>query len=231
MKIMNISNYFFLLVLFTISPLSCQDITQDNGGESSLIQNAMDEQDKEEEEKDILFHYENEDITTIINKLATLKDINVIFPPGETLNTKVTLHIDEKITISQAWELLNTLLDVTGFFILPQGSIIRIIKTTKDMSREPMPTYIGVHPDDLPNSDQPIRYLYYLANIKVSDSAENELNGILKDILPENTFAKADAATNGLILIAKANDIRGVMRIIMELDRIDFQEKMDIIPL
>lgn len=230
MKIINnILNFLFLLVLFTISPLSCQNISEDNGSESSVLQNESSAE--QVEEKDILFHYENEDITTIINKLAALKDINVIFPPGEILNTKVTLHIDEKITLSQAWELLNTLLDVTGFFIVPQGSIIRIIKTTKEMSREPMPTYIGVHPDDLPNSDQPIRYLYYLANIKVSDQPENELNGILKDILPENAFAKADAATNGLILIAKANDIRGVMKIIMELDRIDFQEKMDIIPL
>jgi general secretion pathway protein D len=163
-----------------------------------------------------------------------LKNVNVIFPPGDVLNNpgiKVTLHIDEKITLSQAWNLLNTLLDVAGFFIVPQGNMVRIIKTGKEISREPMPTYIGVHPQDLPNTDQPIRYLYYLANIRVPDQQENELNGILKEILPDNALIKADPATNGLLLVAKANDIRGAMKIIMELDRIDFQEKMDIIHL
>lgn len=215
--------YFIAFNLCLISPLYCQDLVNDK----EEIVTSQDEQ----EAADIVFSYENEDITNIISKLATFKNVNVIFPPGDVLNTKVTLHLDQKITLSQAWNLLNTLLDVAGFFIVPQGNMVRIIKSGKEMSREPMTTYIGVHPDDLPNTDQPIRYLYYLANIKVSDQPENELNGILKDILPETALAKADPVTNGLLLVAKASDIRGVMRIIMELDRIDFQEKMDIISL
>ena len=231
---MNVGKYIFVCLISTciLSPLYCQ-----NAKEQKISADVSDKtlaDTDEQEEADIVFHYENEDITNIINKLATLKDINVIFPPGDVLSNpgiKVTLHIDKKITISQAWNLLNTLLDVAGFFIVPQGNIIRIIKTGKEMSREPMPTYIGVHPDDLPNNDQPIRYLYYLANIKISDQPENELNGILKDILPENALYRGDASTNGLLIVAKASDIRGAMKIIMELDRIDFQEKVDIISL
>ena len=217
-----------LLNLLTISPLYSKNTIDDL--EASAATEAIDELDQPEI-ADISFKYENEDIANIITALAAPKNINVIFPPGEIPNTKVTLHIDEKITLSQAWNLLNTLLDVAGFFIVPQGNLVRIIKSGKEIWREPMPTYIGVHPDDLPNTDQPIRYLYYLANIKISDQPENELNGILKDILPENAFIKGDLATNSLLLVAKSSDIRGVMKIIMELDRIDFQEKMEIIPL
>src|SRR5579863_8907436 len=180
---------------------------------------------------DFDFNYDNEDIINIINQLAARKNLNVIFPPGDILNVKVTLHIDKKITVSQAWDTLNTLLDNAGFFIVPQGPMIRIVRSGKEISREPMPTYIGVHPDDLPNSDQPIRYLYYLTNIKVSDQPENELNGILKDILPDNALYKGDSSTNGLLIVAKANDIRAVMKIILELDHINSQEKMDIISL
>jgi general secretion pathway protein D len=182
-------------------------------------------------EADIPFSYENESINNIINELAALKNINVIFPQGDILNVKVTLDIDEKLTINQAWDVLNTLLDVAGFVIIPQGSTIRIIKTSKDVAREPMPTYIGVDPKDLPNNDQPIRYLYYLANIKISDQPENELNGILKDILPDNAFFKGDAVTNGLLIVAKSSDIRAAMNIIIELDKVNFQEKVDIIAL
>lgn len=185
----------------------------------------------EKEIADFTFSYENEDIATIINQLAALKNLNVIFPPGDILNAKVTLHIDKKITLTQAFDVLNTLLDTAGFFIVPQGSMIRIVRSTKEISREPMPTYIGVDPNDLPDTDQPIRYLYYLANIKISDQQDSELNGILKDILPENALYKGDSTTNGLLLVAKANDIRAVMKIVLELDQVNFQEKIDILPL
>jgi len=227
-----INTFIYIFIICAALPLYAQKLVDDREVSADISAQADNADDLDEiEPADIVFKYDNEDITNIISALAASKNINVIFPPGEVLNTKVTLHIDEKITLSQAWNLLNTLLDVAGFFIVPQGNMVRIIKTGKEISREPMPTYIGVHPQDLPNTDQPIRYLYYLANIKVSDQQENELNGILKEILPENALIKADPATNGLLLVAKASDIRGAMKIIMELDRIDFQEKMDIIHL
>lgn len=193
--------------------------------------NANDETVTEQEVADFVFSYNNEDIINIINQLATLKNVNVIFPPGDVLSGKVTLHVDKKITPSQAWDILNTLLDVAGFYVVPQDTIVRIVKSGKEISREPVPTYIGTDPHDLPDNDQPIRYLYYLANIKVSDDPQNELLGILKDLLPENAFYKTDTATNALLLIAKANDIRAVMKIIMELDQVSFQEKIDILSL
>lgn len=212
---------FIIVSTFITMPLLSKDAIAD------IEQMAIDVP----EVADILFSYDNEDITNIINKLAALKNLNVIFPQGEALKVTVTLHIDEKITITQAWDLLNTLLDVAGFFIVPQGSMVRIVKSGKEISREPVPTYIGVDPNDLPNSDQPIRYLYYFSNIRISDQQDNELNGILKDLLPENALYKGDSATNGLLLVAKANDIRSVMNIILELDKIDFQEKVDILSL
>lgn len=214
------TSFSFLIACIIVSPLYCDDMPDEP---TTVI--------TEKESPDFNFNYDNEDIVTIVNQLAALKDLNVILPQGDILNAKVTLHIEKKITLTQAWDLLNTLLDIAGFFIIPQGSTIRIVRSGKEISREPMPTYIGVHPNDLPNNDQPIRYLYYLANIKISDQPENELNGILKDILPENAFHKGDSVTNGLLIIAKANDIRAAMKIIIELDQVNFQEKIDIITL
>jgi general secretion pathway protein D len=200
-------------------------------GKNKKNKSVVKQETIEQEVADFNFNYNNVDIVTIINELAALKELNVILPPGDTLAVKVTLHIEKKITLTQAWDMLNTLLDVAGYFIVPEGSIIRIVKSGKEISREPMPTYIGVKPEDLPNTDQPIRYLYYLANIRISSEPDNELNGILKDILPDNAFFKGDAITNSLLLIAKANDIRAAMKIITELDQVSFQEKMDIITL
>lgn len=217
-KIKSFFSFITLSICF-LSPIHGQE-PLNNGAENTTPEVA-----------DIVFRYENESLDTIINQLAEAKNINIILPQGEIATIKVTLHIEQKLTLLQAWDVINSLLDVAGFSMVPQGNMIRIIKNSKEIVREPMPTYIGVSPDAIPNNDQQIRYLYYLANIKVSDAPENELNGILKDLLPENTLVKGDSATNGLLIVGKANDIRGAMKIITELDRIDFQEKVDIISL
>ena len=214
---------FFFFYLLCLQVLNVCAMAENDTDLISVVQ--------EIEQANISFNYTNEDIINIINHLAALKNVNVIFPPADTLKVTVTINFDKKMTLSQAWEVLNTLLDIAGFFIVPQGSLIRIVKSGKEISREPMPTYIGTNPNDLPNTDQPIRYLYYLANIKVADTSENEIIGILKDLLPENAFYKADSVTNSLLFVAKANDIRSVMKIIAELDTVGFQEKVDIISL
>src|SRR5438132_5469456 len=190
---MNIIKKLKLPISFSLFLLSICSSSTVLGEIDNDTDDIMTEQEVIEEEKpDFIFNYENEDIITIINALATLKNLNIIFPPGDILNVKVTLHMEKKVTLTQAWDILNTLLDVAGFFIVPQGSLMRIVRSGKEISREPVPTYIGTDPHDLPNNDQPIRYLYYLANIKVSDDQQSELMGILKDLLPENAFYKTD---------------------------------------
>lgn len=189
------------------------------------------ENSSDKEVADIVFKYNNEKLENIINELAAKNNINVIFPQTEIPDIKVSLHIEQKLTLTQAWDILNTLLDVAGFCIVPQGNLIRIVKNNKEIYREPMPTYIGVNPDQLPNNDQQIRYLYYLSNIKISEDPLNEINGILKDLLPENAWYRGDSVTNGLLIVAKASDIRSAMNIIIDLDQINFQEKVDILPL
>jgi general secretion pathway protein D len=224
-KIKNGKNYSILLVTLCIFIVPLTYCHNDTNEEKEIPVS-------EKETPIITFNYDNEDVTNIINYLAAFKDVNVIFPPGEAINTKLTLHLDEKMTISESWDLLTTILDVAGFAMVPKEKTIRIIKNpSKEISREPMPTYIGVNPNQLPNTDQYIRYLCYLANIRVSDAPENELNGILRDLLPESALIKADTTTNGLLLVAKANDIRAAMEIISELDKVGFQEKVDILPL
>jgi len=180
-----------------------------------------------ETEKTILFHYDNENLVNVINELAAQKETNIILPQGpNAINAKLTLHVDKKLNLKQAWELLLTILDVAGFSVVPKNDLFMVIKNSKSISREPLPTYIGTKLDQLPNNDQRIRYLYYLANIQVSDEPDSEINAILKDLLPADALFKFDKSTNALIIVAKSNTIKNAVAIINELDRPGFQEKM-----
>jgi general secretion pathway protein D len=188
---------------------------------------------KNKKKKTISVHYDDENLVDIINSLAAQKNVNILLPQGaNAIKEKLTLHLEEKISLDEFWdELLPTILDVAGLSIKPKGEMVAIIKNDKDIVREPMPIYIGVAPSKIPDTDQRIRYLYYLSNIKVPAGPEGEFPSILKELLPADTLYKTSPATNSLLITAKASDIKATMQIITQLDQVSFQEKMEIIRL
>lgn len=182
--------------------------------------------------QEISFYFDNEPLVDIINFLAGEKEINVIFPIGaNAINTNVTLHLEEKISIDEAWDILYTLLDIAGYSMIAKEETYNIVKTTKDVVREPLPLYI-VKPDEIPDADKRIRYLYYFNHIRVNDDPNNELLAIVRDLLPaETTIAKLDGQSNSMLLSGKANDIKGLMNIVASLDHLESEEKPEVIQL
>jgi len=190
--------------------------------------------------KSFLFQFENKDLVDVINLIAAEKGVNIVLPQKPPIDAKVTFYVPEKMTIDRAWNLLYTVLDVAGYTIKPQGdmfAIIRLPDKPEALIAEPMPTFIGTAFDDLPDGDVRIRFVHYLANMKVPvpgmGGQKNELEEILKHILPVNTNAKflMDVNANALILVGKADDIKGAMAVINQLDKGGFQEKMEIVKL
>lgn len=193
-------------------------------------------------EKLFSFYFDNEDLIDIINFLAAEKEINVVLPmDANAITVKVTLHLEEKITLDEAWDILYTLLDIAGYSMIAKEQTYNIVKTTRDVSREALPLYI-VKPDELPDSDKRIRYLYYFSNIKIPENPNegtSEIFALVKEILPGETTIpgmapsvyRLDAQTNSLLITDKANNIKALMKIITALDQAESQEKPAIIQL
>lgn len=188
-------------------------------------------------EQMISFSYDNEDIITIINTIASLQSLNIVLPPTLTGTkstdlVKVTLHLPDKISIQEAWNIVVMLLDNAGYITVPHGSLIKIKKKEeRGIAGEPLPTYIGVTSKQLPKNNQNIRYIHYLRNIRVNDDDENELIKVLKNILPETALVKADITTNAIIMVTRSECIQSALPLIEQLDTAGFQETVDIIPL
>ncbi len=188
---------------------------------------------KNNDEHLITFHYDDEELVDVINDLASQKGVNVEMPMGaNAITSKITFHMDYQISLDEAWEMLYTILDVAGYSLIPKGSMYNIVKTSPAVSKEVIPLYVGMEPKDLPDFDQRIRYLYYLTNIKVSNDpnpANNELSGILKELLPDTASYQFDPKVNAVLVTDKANNIKSVMEIVASLDETTFQEKLDIV--
>lgn len=213
-------NYIFIISFSVLATCTLAEIEQSRPTASTSSK------------QHIIFQYDNEDLVNIINFIASKKEVNLLLPAkaDEKITSKLTWHLDKKITIDEAWQLLQTILRIAGYALIPRPTYYEVVKVSPTITREAVPLYVGVPFEQLPTGTEQIRYIYYLANIKEGET-EGEMSTVLKAILPAEAVFKIDTATNALIIMASANDIRSAMTIISQLDRPGFQERMEVIKL
>lgn len=191
----------------------------------------------------IPFTFKKEKLINIIDLLAKKRKINYILPQRtadaeDFKNQLITFTAkSKKVTLDVAWDLATLFLELSGFsWFLRTPELYEIVPTGKKpdtgVFKETLPMYLGTKPEDLPKSDERIRYVYYLANLTISDDKDNPLNQIFKDMSSDGSpdpiiLPKA----NGFILIDKANVIASIITLISRLDSTGFREAIEIIPL
>jgi len=205
--------------------------------EQTVMRSARKNARKAEQEKTIDINFNDVDLVDVINRFAELRGANIILPTGPNAikkDTKLTLQMDKRLSIEQAWKLLYTIIDLAGYSLIKRFDTYVIVKTDNQVARKAMPIYIGVAPQDLPSTEKRIRYLYYLSNIQVPDKTpgtKSELDELLKHVLPENTTIRYMPSSNGLLIVEKAHIIKAAMKIVLELDKDGFRENLEVIKL
>jgi len=181
------------------------------------------------------FNYENEDITNVINSLSAKKEINILLPQPAKIKGKITFNTKEEITLDEAWNLLITILDLSGYTIVNKGKFYEIEKNDT-VVREPLELYVNDF-KNIPGNDQKIRFIYFFNNLSVQDTGSTSytnLDQILKDMMSTEAEGNSyilDPNSNSLTITGKAAVIKGIMQIIDELERAGFPESIDIIQL
>lgn len=184
------------------------------------------------EAQTLTFSFKEDPLVDIIAMVAKARGNNIILPAGaDAITSKVTLQIDTPLTVPAAWDMLQTILNVAGYSIVLRGSMYAIVRNSKTLIKEPVPLYINVPADQLPNTDQQIRYLYYFSNIKITDEPNSELDAILNGFLSDTGIYKTDLKTNGVLIIDKANIVQSAMKALGALDQTTFREKFEAIKL
>lgn len=181
------------------------------------------------------FIFDKENIVDIINELAEQMQINPVFPTGnDALKITVTIRIEQKLTLQQAWEILTTILDIAGYVVVEKEGLFVILKNDaakKNISREPLPLYINTPYNDLPETNERIRYIHYLSNLKAVQGADSEIQKLIETYLPTETLFKLDKDSNSILVSGPAKNIRSLFQIINALDQAEFQERLEVIRL
>ncbi len=188
------------------------------------------------EEAKIEFQFEDADLQNLLTQMSELFDVTFITDDaisplpknGKSLKgNKITFKTNKPLTKPQAWDLFLTFLDVIGMAIVPEAepSVLRIMQTA-NAQKAPIPTYIGIRPNMLPDTDQLIRYLYFVENssldtIKTIVNALRSSASALLELKDHNAFVITDKAIN----------IKSLMTIVTELDQATMPQSMSVLKL
>ena len=188
----------------------------------------------------IEFQFENTDLLNLINQVSQLFNVTFITDDvvdqlpqgstgGKTSGAKISFRTHQTMTKKQAWTLFLSFLDIAGFAIVPQATPrwYRIVALPKNQAPKfPVPAYIGVDPQTLPGDDQLIRFVYFVenGNYEVIFNVVNNLRSTSSDLVG---LGEAKA----FILTDKAYNIKMLMVIVKELDRVSLPQAMSVLKL
>jgi len=216
------------LVSTAVAPTALVSATQVSAAQVSAAQVSGEVKPpvRKNDRADIYLNFENATLASVVDYLAEQRKINFI-PHKDLKNKKVSLTTRQPLTLARAWNVLLTLLEMNGFSIIEVDDLYRIVPNAGNQ-REPLPFYSsnqGTEPEDLPDSDQVIRYIYTLKNITTGTAQR-----ILKDLLGANKIRTQEELTT-CIITDKSYNIKSAMKIIKELDTGGMRESIKIIKL
>ncbi|RTL07206.1 hypothetical protein EKK58_03455 [Candidatus Dependentiae bacterium] len=176
--------------------------------------------------------FTNEPLLNIVRSIATAKKLNILLPQsGIDIKEKITLKYPEPFNIDEAWKLVLTLLDLSDYTVLPKSTGLQINKKNVDSLREPVPLFVNTPLNDLPDTENIIRYLYFFSNIKVPVEPDSEMQVALKELLSTTGMFKIDQTANAVLLQDKAGIVSALILFIQQFDQPGYQEKIEAVHL
>lgn len=171
------------------------------------------------------FNFTDKELSEIVTELAERAGMNILLPQGaNAIKQKVNIQLPKKVTLEKAWEYIALLLNLAGYTMIPHNGMHMIIKNDPNSNRDTLPIYVGFNPQDFPQTENKIRAIVYLTNLKVPEKYnasddKDPINQILTDVLSANKSVTFDTKTNAIIAADSANKLATALNIIMLLDR------------
>jgi len=193
--------------------------------------------EEQDEEDNIEFNFEQADLQNFITQIEEIFEVKFItddalqpLPQGKKplKGNKISFKTHAPLSKKEAWNLFLSFLDIAGFTAIPYDSprVFRI--TVIDTARKsPLPAYIGVDYTTLPDSDEIIRYVYFLEN-----ASTETIKAIIDPLRSSSSQGFVELKEHkGFILTDKAYNIKMLMKIISELDKASAPESMAVLKL
>ncbi|MBI2775544.1 hypothetical protein HYX58_06045 [Candidatus Dependentiae bacterium] len=186
----------------------------------------------------------NFDNTDLQNVLLWVSDVfQVNFLADDAINpqpanarivsgNKITFKTQKPLTRRQVWDLFITFLDLFGLSIVkgPTPNLYKVVSTdpkaVRSAARSTLTSFLNVHWSCLPNSDERIRYIYFIRNSTLAT-----LQGIVDAFRSNTGTVNPLPDLNAFVLTDKGTNVRSVMQIVEELDSTSSPEALSVLKL
>ncbi len=165
------------------------------------------------------FDYPNAEIADVIKAISKLTGKNFIIDPG--VRGKISIIAPSQITVAEAWKAFLSALAINGFTVVPSGSFLQI-KQARNAQRSGIDIYSGEY---FPNTDQMITRI-----IKLKYISADEVNKRLRILSSKEGEITPYEPTNSLIISDFGSNVERIEKILTELDRPGFEERVVVIP-
>ena len=168
----------------------------------------------------VTIDFNNVDINVFIKFISELTGKNFVVDPRVKGN--VTIISPTKISITEAYRVFESVLEVHGFATVKSGRVVKILPTPEARTRSIETRYnTRTRPED--------RLVTQLIPLTYADP--NEIKRLLTPLVSRNSVLAPYPPTNMLILTDIYSNIKRLMRIIKEIDVAGVGQEITILPL
>jgi general secretion pathway protein D len=189
----------------------------------------------------IEINFDNTDLQNVLNWVSDVFKVNFLAddainpqPPNAKIvgGNKITFKTQRPLTKRQVWDLFVTFLDLFGLSIVkgPNPDLYKVVSTdpkaARSAARSTLTAFLNVHWSCLPNSDERIRYIYFIRNSTLAT-----LQGIVDAFRSNTGTVNSLPDLNAFVLTDRGTNVRSVMQIVEELDSTSSPEALSVLKL
>jgi general secretion pathway protein D len=172
--------------------------------------------------QDTEIHVKDADISAIIKIFSKKTKKNYIL--DERVKGKVSIYLPSKVSDSEAARVLDAILSLKGFTIVPVGADIFKVVPSKDARKTTIPTILKT-PEDEPTATVITRL------VRLNYVAAEDLQNLLNQLVSPDGMISAYARSNSLVIIDYADNIKRITDIIDSIDIPSSDTDMTIVPI
>ncbi|MBU3951280.1 MAG: type II secretion system secretin GspD [Proteobacteria bacterium] len=164
--------------------------------------------------------FDNVDIKVFIKFISKLTHKN--FVVDNRIKGNVTVISPTKISIKEAYQVFESILEINGFSTVQSGKVIKIIPLP-NVNSDNIDTRLISGPEEATD-----RVVTRLIPLKFANS--DELKGLLTPLVPRGSVILSYRDTNMLIVTASLSSIERLLKIVTEIDVPSIGKKISVIP-
>ncbi len=176
---------------------------------------------EEKGERYVTMDFQDVEIAVLVQFISEITGKNFVL--DERVKGKVTVIAPTRITAEEAYQALQAVLRVRGFTTVPSGAAIKIVPT-KEAREGGVRTTTRAEP--AVSGEEFITRLVGLRYAEAPSLAET-----LRPLVSQDGLLAAYEASNSLIIIDSAANVRRLVNVIEELDVKGYERRVEVIPL